>query len=149
MTYSIDSVAARAAFLTNEDMLVNVFAVVFLVALCYSVGRLHEFTRRVSERENAFADGYNLATKSLFSLATRATKGMTIERNKPVTPIRGAAAVSRKGKGEPPTEVVRDLPGVGDTAVQPLGARHAARRGKSTMQERQGRNFWRESKKAS
>ncbi len=130
-------------------MLVDVFAVVFLVALCYSAGRLHEFTRRISERENAFADGYNLATRALFSLATRAAKGMTIERNKPVTPMRGAAAVLRKGKEDPPTEVVRDLPGVGDTAGQPVGARHAARKGKSTMQERQGRNFWREAKKAS
>lgn len=148
MTYGMELVAASAAFLTDEDVIVNVFAVIFLVSLCYSAGRLHEFTRRVSEREEAFASGYNAATKSLFSLATRAAKGVTLERSKPpVVPMRGSAAVTR-AKEDPPTEVVRNLPGVGDTAVQQLGARHAAQ-GKSTMQKRQARNFWREAKKAS
>lgn len=157
MTYSTDMLAdGPMRMLPSEDVLTNLFAVVFLVALCYAAGRLHEFSRRVSERELAFQEGYNRATKSLFSLATRATKGLTIERSKPVPAMRGAAAVPR---AEPETEVVR-LPGPNDTMVQvpedlelpdvqPIRGRHSAGKGKSTMQRRRlGPNPWKKAKNA-
>lgn len=41
--------------------------------LCYAAGRLHEYGKRVNEREHSYTDGYNTATKALFSLATQAT----------------------------------------------------------------------------
>lgn len=63
----------------------------FLVAsLFYSGGRLHQWYRTSSDREAAFRDGYDTATQSLFSMATRfASNKMVL----PPSPARGAAKV--------------------------------------------------------
>lgn len=59
-----------------------------LMLFCYATGRLHQWYLTTTERELAFRDGYDAATKSLFSLATRARNLV-----KQSAPIRGAATV--------------------------------------------------------
>lgn len=50
------------------------FGLLLLVSLCYAAGRLHQWYLTTSDREMAFRDGYDTATKSLFSLATRTAR---------------------------------------------------------------------------
>lgn len=51
-----------------------------IIVLCYLGGRLHQWHRATDEREAAYRDGYDTATKSLFSLATRTARSMVRPR---------------------------------------------------------------------
>lgn len=55
--------------------------VLMLIILCYVGGRLHQWYRHTLDREDAYRDGYNTATKSLFHLATRVGREVSIARN--------------------------------------------------------------------
>lgn len=55
-----------------DNPLINAgIAQIILMLFCYAFGRLHQWYRTTAEREMAFRDGYDTATKSLFSLAAR------------------------------------------------------------------------------
>lgn len=75
MTY----VATVTSFI-RQDYLGPGLATFLLVLMCYLAGRVHQFYKQTDEREQAFRDGYNQATRSLFSLATRAAKGLPAPR---------------------------------------------------------------------
>jgi hypothetical protein len=68
MTY----VAAVTSFV-RQDLLAPGLATFLLVIMCYIAGRVHQFFKQTIEREQAYREGYNHATRSLFSLATQAT----------------------------------------------------------------------------
>lgn len=65
----------------------------FAIAFSYAAGRVHQWTRQTMEREDAFRDGYNTATRALFSLATKTSKVVTFNRPSPVSIVRGSAKV--------------------------------------------------------
>lgn len=96
MTYGIGMLAVSYIHGTT---VAPVLAVVMVASLCYAGGRIHQFYRQGMDRDLAFRQGYNEATKSLFSLATRTSKAM-IEapglldstRTQPAV-VRGAASV--------------------------------------------------------
>lgn len=73
-----------------HDWLAPGAAVAMLVGLTYVAGRVHQFFKQTNEREQAFRDGYNTATRSLFALATRTAKGQPPPSPKP---MRGYASV--------------------------------------------------------
>jgi hypothetical protein len=76
-------------------------AMFLLVLMTYMAGRVHQFFRQTVEREVAFRDGYNQATKSLFALATRTAKGLPPAQREiapaPVT-LRGYASVPQESQ---------------------------------------------------
>jgi hypothetical protein len=84
-------------------------AMFLLVLMTYLAGRVHQFFRQTVEREVAFRDGYNQATKSLFALATRTAKGLP-----PAAPAQDseppAAPATLRGFASVPGEVPRPLP---------------------------------------
>lgn len=87
-----------------------------LVLLCYVAGRVHQFFKQTQEREQAYRDGYNTATRSLFSLATRTTKYRPAEE----------LAVPARALPKPPVAPLRGYASVQETNRSPLPARHRA-----------------------
>lgn len=57
----------------NTDLEVGV-ALLLLGLLVYVGGRLHQLARSTQERDEAYRDGYDDATRSLFHLATRVSQ---------------------------------------------------------------------------
>lgn len=87
----------------THDEAATGFAMMLLVILCYITGRAHQYFRQTTEREDAFRDGYNIATKSLFAIATRVARGMPAEPPplvvKPDKPMRpGFASVPAEAR---------------------------------------------------
>ena len=48
-----------------------ILAVAMVIFTAYAAGRVHQWSRHGFEREEAFREGYNLASHALFHLATR------------------------------------------------------------------------------
>jgi hypothetical protein len=96
----------------RQDFLGPAVAMFLLVLMTYIAGRIHQFFKQTTEREQAFREGYNSATRSLFSLATQTARAVK-PRPSP-KPIRGFASVEPEARS-------------------PLPARHraAGRRGKN------------------
>lgn len=65
----------------GNALLSSALGILLVVVLCYAAGRLHQWYRTTYEREAAFRDGYDTATRSLFSLAARVGREITISRN--------------------------------------------------------------------
>lgn len=82
---------------------------VLVIILSYVAGRLHQWARQTNDREAAYRDGYDTATKGLFSLATRATKASQSAPagNARVTPP--PAFRNPRHRAEDKTEVMIDL----------------------------------------
>lgn len=60
----------------NWDLVLPAIGMAALAFLCYMAGRAHQWKRQTDEREQAFIKGYNAATVSLFSMATRVAKNL-------------------------------------------------------------------------
>lgn len=74
---------------------------------CYTIGRMHQWYRTTAEREMAYRDGYDTATKSLFSTAALMSKNLA-----KMTPVRGAATVvSLPEPGTEPSPARKPSPG--------------------------------------
>jgi hypothetical protein len=54
----------------NDALLITALAA-FTACLGYAAGRLHQWYRTVLDRDEAYRDGYDTATRSVFSLAAR------------------------------------------------------------------------------
>lgn len=52
--------------------------ILFAVASAYAAGRLHQWYRQALERDDAWRDGYDKATGSLFKLLTRAYRNRAV-----------------------------------------------------------------------
>lgn len=96
---SINFVLVRSV-IEGQDFAASLAAIVLVAIMCYIGGRVHQYYKQGTERESAFRDGYNQATRSLFSLATRATAGVAAKpplEAKVVKPptLRGTAAVGQ------------------------------------------------------
>lgn len=91
--------AAAASAVPMNDFISWTFVVLLLITACYGIGRVHQWYRQGLERDDAFRDGYDKATRSLFGLATRvarpnapspARRGLPDEQT---VPFRAQAAV--------------------------------------------------------
>jgi hypothetical protein len=47
------------------------FALAFVIAAGYAAGRLHQFSRRKTEQADAYREGYDQASETLFPLTVR------------------------------------------------------------------------------
>lgn len=65
------------------------FGIALLMSVMYASGRLHQWFRQAQDRDQAFRDGYNQATESLFTVATRAATAV-----KPVAATATVTAIS-------------------------------------------------------
>ena len=68
----------------------------FLACTGYAAGRLHQWYRTGQERDEAYRDGYDTATRSVFSMAARIIGPRRTER----AAIRASAAVSPVAPGD-------------------------------------------------
>lgn len=93
----------------GRDLLAPGLATFLLVCMCYLAGRVHQFFKQTEEREQAYREGYNQATRSLFSLATRTTR----------------VASAPAGK-QPAASAMKGYASVPQDARSPLPARHRA-----------------------
>lgn len=84
----------------HEPWFGPLIAMILLVLLTYLAGRVHQFFRQTVEREMAYRDGYNTATRALFALATRAAKGLPPPQTEP--PLRGFASVPGENQRRAP-----------------------------------------------
>jgi hypothetical protein len=50
-------------------------AVVFVIGIAYSAGRVHQWYRHTFEKDVAYREGYNQASRTLFHLAVRNPSG--------------------------------------------------------------------------
>ena len=117
----------------NDTLLITALAA-FAACLGYAAGRLHQWYRTVLDRDEAYRDGYDTATRSVFSLAARligprrAVRGTAV-----VTSAGGVRADGVRADAVPPDPSV-DLPvaaassPVASAAVPPqaddVGGRH-------------------------
>jgi hypothetical protein len=69
-------------------VVVLVLAALFLACTGYAAGRLHQWHRRRSDRDAAYREGYEIATRKTFSLAAR-----IIGPRRDRSAVRGAASV--------------------------------------------------------
>ena len=76
----------------NHALLVTLLAV-FTACVGYAVGRLHQWYRTGLDRDEAYRDGYETATRSVFSTAARliaprrAARGTAVVTPVPVDPV--------------------------------------------------------------
>jgi hypothetical protein len=128
MTYSIAVLSVSNP--ASGSQLVALTATILLLGLaCYGFGRVHQYFRQGMERDVAFRNGYNTATKSLFHEAIRIAKG--IEAPPPLT--------------EPPTEwPTEHVPIRMHHGTARVNARHRVEReeGDSTFQRTRPVNAW-------
>ena len=76
----------------NHALLVTLLAV-FTACAGYAVGRLHQWYRTGLDRDEAYRDGYETATRSVFSTAARLIAPRRAARGTaPVTAVPGAPA---------------------------------------------------------
>jgi hypothetical protein len=66
--------AATVDRIPGNQLVSVTFMILLLITTCYAAGRLHQWYRQGTERDHAFRTGYDTATKSLFSLATRVAR---------------------------------------------------------------------------
>ena len=74
----------------GNGTLMAVLLVAFVASTGYAAGRIHQWYRTSLERDQAYRDGYDTATRSLFSLAARLVRPR--RSDKPA--VRGTATVS-------------------------------------------------------
>lgn len=55
----------------GDDVLTLLLLALFLVSTGYAAGRLHQWYRMGTDRDEAYRDGYDTATRSVFSMAVR------------------------------------------------------------------------------
>lgn len=75
MTYGI-AMGALGNVVWNWTLVPPAMGILLVAGLCFIAGKMQQFYKQADERERAFIEGYNLATTSLFSLATRASKAV-------------------------------------------------------------------------
>lgn len=123
MTYSTGT-GDIGGFSFKMDNVAPLTAIVLFGILCYIAGRMQQHYRTTEERDFAYREGYNTATKALFSLATRATRGI---------------------EAPPLMEVRRELPSPRPIkASAKVRGKHSAGDQKSTMQQTRVLNPWEE-----
>ena len=74
----------------GNDVLLTVLLVALTASTGYAAGRIHQWYRTALERDQAYRDGYDTATRSLFSLAARIVRPR--RSDKPA--VRGTATVT-------------------------------------------------------
>lgn len=74
----------------GNDLLLTVLLVAFTTCTGYAAGRIHQWYRTALERDQAYRDGYDSATRSLFSLAARIVR----PRRSDKSAVRGTATVT-------------------------------------------------------
>lgn len=112
----------------HEPWFGPLISIILLVLLTYLAGRIHQYFRQTVERETAYRDGYNEATRSLFAMATRAAKGLP-PAPKDEPPMRGFASVQGENRTKVPARhraAGRRLRGVEDTKRMHLPSDQAA-----------------------
>jgi hypothetical protein len=55
----------------GSDAVLLLFFLALMIAGSYAMGRLHQWYRQTTERDDAFREGYDRASYSLFALVTR------------------------------------------------------------------------------
>jgi hypothetical protein len=81
----------------------------FLACTGYAAGRLHQWYRTGQDRDEAYRDGYDTATRSVFSMAARIIGPRRTERPavRASAPVRSSAAAGDASSCSP--DVLRDL----------------------------------------
>jgi hypothetical protein len=101
----------------GNTALIVVMLAVFVASCAYAAGRLHQRYQTTRDREEAYRDGYDHATRSVFTLAARVIA--------PRRGVRGAASVRPVVDGSVVLEPVAALPAAVATA-EPDPATEAA-----------------------
>jgi hypothetical protein len=74
----------------GNGILLTLLMIVFTVSTGYASGRVHQWYRASMERDQAYREGYDTATRSLFSVAARLMRPRRGEKGV----VRGTATVS-------------------------------------------------------
>lgn len=65
----------------------NKLGVLFLIIICYTAGRLHQWYKHTADREVDYARGYDDSATSLFQQAVRVIQAATTGSKRPVSGI--------------------------------------------------------------
>jgi len=55
----------------GNDLIQVLLGIGFSIAICYALGRIHQWHRDGAEREQAYRNGYDLASDAMFDMAMR------------------------------------------------------------------------------
>ena len=107
----------------GNDIVQIVLALAFVIASGYSLGRIHQWYKHGLERDGAYREGYNHASRSMFDLAVRSRSGKVTH---PVTPIPTARTPNPAALGAE-TYDLTNVVGLVRRRMSPSGGhRHAA-----------------------
>lgn len=101
----------------NDALLITALAA-FTACLGYAAGRLHQWYRTVLDRDEAYRDGYDTATRSVFSLAARLIGPRRAVRGTAVVTSAGGEVRSDPSAAVPPS-VSSTVPPSASAAVSP------------------------------
>jgi len=107
--------------MTGNDILLACLLAAFTACVGYTAGRLHQWYRTVLERDEAYRDGYDTATRSVFSLAARLIgPKRAVRGTAPVTSAPGPSRAPGSSSVTPPPAGLR--PAVVASASSPSRA---------------------------
>lgn len=98
----------------GNEYALTLFFLTVTVSASYALGRLHQWYRQTTERDDAFRQGYDRASHSLFSLVARPAD----RRPRPQAAAPGEMRTRLMSTGEVPTVVV-------ERPASPPRGRHA------------------------
>ncbi|HEX5204978.1 hypothetical protein ACFQS1_15490 [Paractinoplanes rhizophilus] len=94
----------------GNSALVFTLLAVFLACSGYAAGRLHQRYQMERDRQEAYRDGYDMATRSIFSLAARLVAPRRAPRSTPRPIVDGALVPSALSATPPPDAALPDTP---------------------------------------
>jgi hypothetical protein len=112
----------------GNGLLLTSLLIVFTVSVGYAAGRVHQWYRASLERDEAYREGYDTATRSLFSVAARLIRPRRSETGtvRGTATVAPASAVPAAGMGAPGMGKWFTDPGSARTVID-VGGRHKLR----------------------
>ena len=70
----------------GNNLLQVTLALAFVIASGYASGRIHQWYKHGLERDQAYREGYNQASRSMFDMAVRSRSGKPLSAASPPAP---------------------------------------------------------------
>jgi len=71
----------------GNNLLQVALALAFVIASGYASGRIHQWYKHGLERDQAYREGYNQASRSMFDMAIRSRAGKPLAAATPPVPV--------------------------------------------------------------
>jgi hypothetical protein len=109
----------------GNDLVQIVLALAFVIASGYALGRIHQWYKHGLERDGAYREGYNHASRSMFDLVVRNRTGKLAPAAHPAGPRSISPAVNPAGVAAEPNDLT-NVVGLARRRINPNGGHRRA-----------------------